>query len=54
MNPPLGCLTGQLPPGLSGAEEDELMNGMIPPGQAMGLSAGIDMNQMSIAEEQAQ
>ena len=54
INPPLGCLTGPLP----GAEEGELMNGMIPPigtpGQAMGLTAGIDMNQMSITEEQAQ
>ena len=31
-----------------------MLNSMIAPNQAMALSAGIDMNQMSLTEEQAQ
>ena len=40
--------------GLAGVEEGDVLNGMIAPNQAMALSAGIDMNQMSLTEEQAQ
>ena len=57
MNNPLGRMVGTLPAGHPGAEEGmptELMNGFGPTGQAVGMNAGIDMNQMSIAEEQAQ
>ena len=55
MNNPLGSMIGTLPSGHPNAEEGmptELMNGF--GGQAVGMNAGIDMNQMSIAEEQAQ
>ena len=37
--------------GLAGVEEGDVLNGMIAPNQAMALSAGIDMNQMSLTEE---
>ena len=48
-------MIGTLPSGHPNEEEgmpNELMNGF--GGQAVGMNAGIDMNQMSIAEEQAQ
>ena len=59
INPPIGCVSGPLPPGQAGADISEVMgedilSGMlhgqtIPSNPSMGV--GIDLNQLAISDD---